>query len=343
MTSSKPLEMSLLPRAAYVSALRNLLPAQTRERATSRLAFLPVHIAVVVVATLAIAGGWVPWVVVPLLSIAIAASFGGLTFIAHETLHGAIVKHKRLQHVIGWIGFLPFAVSPRLWTAWHNADHHARAQHDDDPDVYPTLEHYRESRAARFSVDAFSLGGGRWRGLLCLLLGFTVQSATQLALARRLRSFDRRRHVLAIAETALAVAVWVAVAALVGPLSFLFVFVIPHLLANTIVMMFILTNHSLSPRVSVNDPLASGLTVTLPPLFSWLTLGFGYHVEHHLYPAMSTRHAPSVRRLLQAHWPDRYRSMPLVEALRRLHRSARVYKTPTTLVDPRTGMEYATL
>jgi fatty acid desaturase len=342
MTSSKSVE-TLLPRAAYVNTLRKLLPARTRERATSRLAFLPIHIAVVVCATLAIAGGWVPWFVVPLLSIAIAASFGGATFIAHETLHGGIVKNKRLQHVIGWIGFLPFAVSPHLWTAWHNADHHARANHEDDPDVYPTLDHYRDSRAARFSVDAFSLGGHRWRGVLSLLLGFTVQSATQLVRARQLVSVGARRHMIAIAETVVAVAVWLVVAALVGLVPFLFVFVIPHLLANAIVMAFILTNHSLSPRVSINDPLASGLTVTTPRLISWLTLGFGFHVEHHLYPAMSTRHAPIVRRLLQAHWPERYRSMSLVEALRRLHRSARVYKTPTTLFDPRTGAEHATL
>jgi fatty acid desaturase len=312
-------------------------------RARSRIAFVPVHLAVAVIATLAIAGSWVPWFLVPLLSLAIAASFAGLTFIAHETLHGGIVKNKRLQHVIGWIGFLPFAVSPRLWMAWHNAEHHGRANHEDDPDVYPTLDQYHANRKARFTVDAFSLGAERWRGLLSLVLGFTVQSAVQLATARRLGSIGPRQHAVALAETGLALAVWATVAALVGLVPFVFVFVIPHLIANAIVMAFILTNHSLSPRVSVNDPLASGLTVTTPRLISWLTLGFGFHVEHHLYPAMSSRHAPAVRRLLQAHWPDRYRSMSLFEALRRLHRSARVYKDATTLVDPRTGAEHATL
>jgi fatty acid desaturase len=95
--------------------------------------------------------------------------------------------------------------------------------------------------------------------------------------------------------------------------------------------------------VTINDPLASGLTVTVPRIIDWLTLGFGYHVEHHLFPAMSTRHAPAVRDLVQARWPERYQSMSLREALLRLHRSARVYKTATTLVDPRTGAEHATL
>lgn len=66
------------------------------------------------------------------------------------------------------------------------------------------------------------------------------------------------------------------------------------------------------------------------------------HVEHHLFPAMSTRHAPAVRAQL-ARWPERYQSMPLGSALSRLHRTARVYKHHTTLVDPTTAREYPAL
>ena len=35
--------------------------------------------------------------------------------------------------------------------------------------------------------------------------------------------------------------------------------------------------------------------MTTPRWIEWLTLSFGYHVEHHLFPAMSSRHAPGVR------------------------------------------------
>jgi fatty acid desaturase len=333
----------LLSRAAYVRAVRGDLPARTFDRAPSRIAFVPAHLTTITVATIAIALGWVPWFVVPLLSLVIGASFAGLTFVAHEALHGGIARNKWWQYAIGWLGFLPFVISPRLWIAWHNAEHHARANLPDDPDAYPTLEQYRKDGAARFAVDTFSLGGKRWRGVLSLVLGFTVQSAAQLLSARRCGVLTVRQHRRAIAETVLDLAVWAAVAVLVGFIPFLFVFVLPLLVANVCVMAFILTNHSLSPRVAINDPLASGLTVTTPRLVSWLTLGFGFHVEHHLFPAMSSRHAPAVRALIQARWPDRYRSMSLGEALGRLHRSARVYKTATTLCDPRTGAEHATL
>ena len=84
-------------------------------------------------------------------------------------------------------------------------------------------------------------------------------------------------------------------------------------------------------------------SVTLPRPLVFLTLGFGYHVEHHMFPAMSTRHAPLVRDRILAHWPERYQSMPLTSALAALHRTARVYRDQTTLTDPRSGAVWPTL
>jgi len=336
-------ESPLYPLSKYVSDLRSSLPTDAFKPAHSRLALIPVHVATIVIAIVAIAAGWLPWPVVPLASLAIGVSFACLTFVAHEALHGGVVRGKSLRHVIGWIGFAPFVLSPRLWVAWHDRVHHANANLPDDPDMYPTLAEYHTSGRIRFFVNAFSLGCRRWRGGLSLILGFTVQSAHQLisATSRGFLSANQRR--LAIAETALGLALWATVAALVGFVPFVFVFVLPHLIGNTIIMAFILTNHSLSPRVPINDPLVTGLSVTAPRWIEWITLGFGFHVEHHLFPAMSSRHARAVRDLLQLRWPERYKSMPLHRALRELHRTARIYKDATTLIDPRTGREFPTL
>ncbi len=336
-------EISLISRASYVRVLRGDLPSHAFERARSRLAFVPAHVAIITITSIAIACGWVPWFTVPLFSLVIGASFAGLTFVAHEALHGGIVRGRRLQYAIGWLGFLPFVVSPMLWIAWHNGAHHARANLHDDPDVYPTLESYRARRSTRLSVDTFSMGGQRWRGALSLVLGFTVQSFDQLATACGRGFLSSREHRRAIAETGIGLVFWAGVAVLVGPVAFLFVFVLPLLVANVWVMAFILTNHSLSPRVAVNDPLISGLSVTTSRLVEWFTLGFGFHVEHHLFPAMSTRHARTVRAQVLARWPERYQSMPLGTALRCLHHSARVYQTSTSLCDPKTGAVHATL
>jgi fatty acid desaturase len=311
--------------------------------AVSRLVLVPAYLAAITISTIAIAAGWLPWFVVPLFSLVIGVSFAALTFIGHEAIHGGIVHSRTARQVVGWIGFLPFTVSPQLWAAWHDRVHHANANLPHDPDVYPTLAEYRGSRLIRFLVDSFSLGGRRARGLLSLLLGFTVQSAHQLVSARRYGFLKRREHHIAIAQTIAGVAVWAVVAWLVGFVAFLFVFVIPLLVANVVVMSFILTNHSLSPRVEINDPLASALSVTAPRWVELITLRFGYHVEHHLFPSMSSRNAHTVRDLLRQRWPLRYQSMPLRKALGQLYRTARVYKDGNTLVDPMTGCEYPTL
>jgi fatty acid desaturase len=332
---------SLVAQSTYVCQLRSELPAQVFEPATSRLAFIPAHLAIIATSTFVIATGAVPYLLAPLLSLVIGVSFAGLAFVAHEGMHGGIVRGRAARQAIGWIGFLPFTISPRLWSAWHDRVHHANANLPHDPDVYPMLAEYRASRRVRFVIDAFSLGGRRWRGGLSLILGFTVQSAHQLARGRRFLS--SRAHRIAIAQTLAGVGVWTTVALVVGFLPFLFVYVVPLLVANAIVMSFILTNHGLSPRVEANDPLASGLSVTVPRWLEWVTLNFGYHVEHHVFPAMSSRHAPRVRDLLRQHWPTRYQSMPLRMALGALYRTARVYKDAVTLIDPRTSEEYPTL
>src|SRR5688572_24755036 len=111
---------SLRPVSAYASELKPELPPRAFEPARSRLLWLPVHLAVITLGWLAIAKDWLPGAVWPLSSLVMGCSFAGLAFVAHETLHGAIVRQKRLRHLVGFLAFLPFALSPRLWVAWHN-------------------------------------------------------------------------------------------------------------------------------------------------------------------------------------------------------------------------------
>jgi fatty acid desaturase len=329
--------------ATYVRELKPLLSRGIFKPARTRLWWLPVHLASITLGVSALSRHWLPWFAAPLMSLSIGASFAGLTFLAHETLHGAVVRNTRLRHVVGWLGFSHFLVSPRLWVAWHNRVHHGNTQHpSNDPDAYPTLAAYRQSRSLRIAAQ-FAPGCGRVQGVLSLLVGFSMQSAHMLFVAGRRGYLPPKQHVYAVLETLLGVAVWSTLAAWIGALPFLFGFLLPLLVANVVVMSFILTNHLLSPLTTVNDPLANSLTVSTPRWLTWLTLGFGLHVEHHLFPAMSARHAPEVRGLLQALWPGRYQSMSILRATAALHRSPRIYKTEHTLVDPGTSAEWPTL
>jgi fatty acid desaturase len=328
----------------YARAIKPDLPASALEPARSRLLWLPVHVTLIAVGIVSLGAGWVPWWLAPLVSLAIGASFAGLTFLGHETLHGAIVRGRRARRLVGSICFAPFMISARLWIAWHNSVHHGNTNRAGiDPDTYPTLDEYRRHASVRFVTDHLGPGRSRPNGILSLLIGFSIQSGHMLLRAHALNILSVRQRRLAMLESGLAAAGWATVAVLTGWPAFLFAFVLPLFVANTIVMAFILTNHSLSPHTEVNDPLLNSLSVTVPRWVDWCTLGFGFHVEHHLFPWMSTRHAPVVRANIRARWGERYQSMPIGRALLALHRTGRVYKNATTLADLPGGKEWPTL
>ncbi len=336
--------MNLRTASSYAREIRPLLSKAAFVPATLRLMWMPVHFGVIAVCTIAIAHAWVPLSLQPLLSLLIGASFAGLTFVGHEALHGAIVRNRSGRRLIGWLAFLPFAVSPRLWEAWHNRVHHGNTNRPGvDPDAYPTLAEYRASRNLQRMTDWLSPGRGRAAGVISLLIGFTVQSTHMLAAAGRNKFLSAREYRIALFEAGCSWALIGSLAFTLGPLPFLLAFGLPLLIGNSIIMSLILTNHSLSPHTDVNDPLINSLSVTGPRLLEWVTLGFGFHVEHHLFPAMSARHARELRAIVIARWPERYQAMPYLRALWLLHRTPRVYRNDTTLVDPIKGDVWPTL
>ena len=338
--------MQLHPASFYVHELKAHLPAEILRPVPSRLLWLPVHLAVIALATAAIAGRWLPWPLVPLLSLLIGMSFAGLMFLGHETLHGAVVRGRWswLRAPVGWLCFAPFALSQQLWVVWHNRVHHANTNKlGADPDMYPSLAQYRASPVTRWTMDHFALGGRRARGVLSLLLGFLVQSKDMLRVGRSRLGMSPGEYRRALSETALAIALWIGLGWAIGLVAFVLAFALPLIVADVIVMGFILTNHCLSPATDINDPLVNALSVTAPRWLEWVTLDFGYHVEHHVFPAVCGRHAPRLRAELSARWPERYQAMPVLSALRALYETGRVYKDATTLVDPRTGREFPTL
>ena len=331
------------PVSHYARALRGVLPAEAFDPAPRRVLWLVLHVAIAAggIAVLGVLAP--PWPVALLLSLVIGHSFACGAFVAHEALHGAVVRQRDLRRLIGWLGFLPFGISPKLWVAWHNKLHHGHTGAVDvDPDAYATLEAYQRRPALRI-IRPLTPGHGNWGGWLTLIIGLIGQTTKMLIQSPRLLGFTRADQWTAIGETLGAIAVWVALGVVLGPLTFVFAVLIPVLVGNSILTGYILTNHTLSPLTDVNDPLLNSLSVTTSRVVEVLHLGFGFHVEHHIFPSMSPRHARRVRELLQERWPERYQSMPVLDALRRIFATARVYKDAWTLVDPPSGREFSTL
>lgn len=318
---------------ALASELRRRLPADVFRPARTRLLWLAVHLPIIGGGLILLSQGLPVWANLGV-SLLVGFAFAGLAFVGHETLHGALCRRAWTRRLVGSIGFWPFAVSPRLWVAWHNRVHHGSANEPGtDPDALSTRADYDASRAARISTDL-----QRWtRGVLTLLFGFSGQSAHVLLVAKQRGYLNEQHYRRAVLATLTALLPWLLVLIFLGPTVFFYGYLLPLLVGNVIVMMHIVTNHALRPLDHTNDALSSSLSVTVPRWFSYYTLDFGFHVEHHLFPAMSNRHAPRVKAELLRLAPHRYRSMPLHRALLAVCTAPRVYETHDTLVDPRTG------
>ena len=78
----------------YARASKPDLAPSSLAPARSRLLWLPVHVVNIAVCIVGLAQGWVPGWLAPAVSLLIDGSFAGLTFLAHEALHGAVVRGR---------------------------------------------------------------------------------------------------------------------------------------------------------------------------------------------------------------------------------------------------------
>jgi len=328
----------------YAREVRAHLAPTIFQPARSRLLWLPVHLAVIVGLGAFVVLGAPSWPVALACAIVAGHSWGCLGFLAHEAMHHALTKNRLVEKVVGYAGFGLYGLSPTLWVAWHNQAHHGNTGRPvADPDGFGRLGFWEKNALVRM-LEKFSPGSGHTRSGAFLFFWFSLHSLLVLVFhSQRNGYYSRVSKRVVYAESAAAWAFWIAVLALVGPWNFLFVYVVPTLVANGTVMSYIATNHFLNPLTEVNDPLANSLSVTGPRWLEALHLHFGYHVEHHLFPTMSGRHAPAVRDVLRRLYGERYLTMPHTQALRLLYTRPKLHREHDTLVDPRTRATFATL
>jgi fatty acid desaturase len=328
----------------YAREIRPHLPSEVFRPVPGRLVWLPVHLAIITGAGAAVVLASPPWYVALVCALVAGHSWGCLGFLAHETLHHAVVRNRTVEKLVGYAGFGIYGLSPTLWVAWHNQAHHGNTGKPvADPDGFGTLRFWEKSRVVR-ALETFAPGSRRVQSALFLFAWFSVHSLLVLLFhSERNGYYARLSRRTVYAESGTMLAFWVGVLALVGPWRFLCVDVVPVLVANAIVMSYIATNHFLNPLTETNDPLANTLSVTGPRWLERLHLEFGYHVEHHVFPTVSGRHAPAVRDVLRRLYGDRYLTMPHPRALRLLYARPKVHDGHDALIDPRTRQRFAVL
>ncbi len=328
----------------YAREVRTHLPRAVFERDPGRLLWLPAHLAVILGLGLFVVRGAPPWYLAVVCAVIAGHSWGCLGFLAHEAMHHALVRSRGLERVIAAFGFAPYCLSPTLWSAWHNQAHHGHTgKAVVDPDGYGTLGFWRKSAVVR-ALETVAPGSGYAHSGLFLFVWFSIHSLLVLVFHSRRNDYYARISRRAVyLESGAMLVLWLAVLAVVGPVAFVYVYILPVLIANATVMSYIATIPFLKPLTGMNDPLANTLSVTAPAWLERLHLQFGYHVEHHLFPTMSGRHALAVRDVLVRLYGDRYLTMPHARALRLLYSRPKLHETHDTLIDPRTMRTVETL
>lgn len=341
---SKKITDDLKSLGDYNRELRKHLPKSIMQKEPMRLKYALLFTAGIVAIVYAIMTLDLAWYAKLPLSVLMGVLLGGNAFIAHEVLHGAIVKNKTLQNAIGFLGFTPFFISPTYWRFWHNNLHHGNTQLlYKDPDAFPTKMVWKRSKFMKF-VYPLTPGSGTFKSYFYFFYWFSFQAILNQTYMRfGNKMWEKMDHKRVTLEFTLVAAAVLAYINFVSPENWIWLVVIPFMGQNYTVMSYISTNHNISPYTKVNDPLVNSLTVTNNPIMEFLNVNFGYHTEHHLFPSMPGSKAKIVSQKLKELYPDRYQIMPKSKALKLLYKTPRIYKNRESLVNPINGKEYSTL
>jgi fatty acid desaturase len=263
-------------------------------------------------------------------------AYASMLLLAHEVMHGAVVRSPRYQRALAWLGFAPFLISPTLWRVWHNEVHHGRTNEPDrDPDIFAGEAMHASSPTTRW-VLRFVPGSGGASSVLFPFVWFCAHGQIVLwFLSRRMPGFARLRRRRAELEAGAMALGWLGLAFAIGLSRAAVAILAPMAVGNCFLMSYIATNHLLRPLVTEPDPLRSSMSVRTFPLLDRLHFRFSHHVEHHLFPAMCGADLPRVRTWLRRHVPEEYVCPAHLRALVWLYRTPRTYRDAVTLVDPR--------
>jgi len=279
---------------------------------------------------------WLPWYLALLLAMVIGNLRAGMMFFGHEITHGATIRTRWLQDLLAYPGCAPFFFSPSTWRIWHNLSHHAHTnQPASDPDNFGTLEEFRTSRRSTRWFTKLAPGSGNWFNAIYLCTFFTIQAQSVIwAKSTRMPGYERFNRTRAGLESAALLAFWIAISILAGVRGMVLVVILPMLVANAVILSYVLTNHMLRPLSAASDILTTTMSVTTLRILDRVHFHFSHHIEHHLFPAMCSSQMPHVRRVLRERCGDRYLSPPHWHALRMIFRTPRVYDGPNALIDP---------
>lgn len=344
--------IKLIPKQEYCSELRKYLPEECFKPDKKALLHYLLFIVLYVIGVWSILSlPYFPLKIFP--SIVVGIIISSLTFIFHDLFHGSIVRSKPVCHLIGLsIGSLNLIV-PFFWQRLHSF-HHATTGDIEDPD-----RSYISEESPKGIIDKFAyrtrISNEAFHPILSLIVMSTgffwylyntmfyglVANKLGIKIAKkyeRIQDLFKKKsdQLIVFLELFFMLCFQLFLFFVISKaniLTYLLVSIIPILITHFVTMSYIHTNHFLSPLTGeVDDPLINSLSLKNSKFVDMIFSNFSHHVEHHLFPSMSTVHYPKVRKLLLRLYPERFQLLPMVDAIKLLFKTPRIYKEYVYLV-----------
>lgn len=260
--------------------------ATSNARGLAQLAF---HLALLA------ACGWLvanagPWTLLPAmlaLGIVQAAFFAPI----HETMHMTAFASPWLNQTVGWLAACPSLLNWHFYTYFHLAHH----RHTQDPERDPELTALTTpTNVKAYLFRALSLA--YWRMRLKVLVGglrgdlsrysfLTPRTAPRVILSLRLMA-------------AFVLTCVVASVVLVGWWAPLIYWLIPQMLGQPLLRLYLLTEHT--DCTLDNNGLTNTRTTVTNVAVQLLMWNMPFHTEHHLYPAVPFHRLSQVHGAIRA-------------------------------------------
>lgn len=265
---------------ALAPATRADLTARPRWRG---LAHLAAHGGAIVLTGGLIAAGVPGWpLLVPLQGVLIVFLFT----LEHECTHKTPFASDRLCDLVGAVcGAL--ILNPFQWFRYFHLAHHRHTNQPGDPELDSPKPATRA--ALLWHVTGIPLWIGSARLILRLARG--REHPAYLPARARARAEREARVLLALYALVLASLVW-------SPLA-LWLWLVPILLGQPLLRLYLLAEHGDCPQVA--DMFANTRTTFTTALVRFLAWNMPYHVEHHVFPAVPFDKLPALHRLMRDH------------------------------------------
>lgn len=312
----------------YASALRGSVPKKAKKEATYKLGFMSVYLilALVLVYSIGMTNSYF-WIIV--MSCITGIFFASLFTYCHELSHGTIIRNRKKLYpfeILFWsVNYMP----PTVWQIVHNHTHHHTANTYNDPDrrtykseanktnfIYNLFIYPNKTIRYSFTVG-FAMILYTWKHTAAVF--YSKETKPKIVTFKPDYSKEDQRQVAF--ELVFIILFQVLLFLLIGSIwKYLLFISVAYFISSSIIISLVITQHLINPNfIDVSDPVLSSTSIQLPKFLDFLVDYHSYHTEHHIFPGINFDYYPYVSKELKEKFPERYNSLPFVEAIKRAY------------------------